>query len=79
MLNEDEIVLIEDNEFMNVDVSLLIKEDIYLFHIVDYDNYSWLYYFAKGKAFVVSTPDMKIVDQFEYSSGTLSELVKDIV
>ena len=79
MLKEDDIVLIEDNEFMNVDVSLLIKEDIYLFHIVEYEDYSLLYYFAKDKVFVVETNDMNIVDQFEYSSGTLSEIVKDVV
>lgn len=78
MLSEDQINLIEDNDFLDKDVSELIYDDIYLFHM-DEDS-GKIYFYFKGR--VVSTiisgdtpEDVTIHSDIVYKKGTLREFI----
>ena len=76
MLEED-VNLIIDNDFLNKDVSELVEGDYYLFHIKDWKDSCWIYYYKDGVVMVSScndTDNCNIVDKFEYTSGSLQEL-----
>lgn len=85
MLEED-VNLIEDDNFLNKDVSELIVDDYYLFDMQDTPNGVKLYFYKDGIVFVnvftnvngvyTDSDDCNIVDKFEYTSGSLQELVE---
>lgn len=85
MLEED-VNLIEDDNFLNKDVSELIVEDYYLFDMQDTPNGVKLYFYKDGIVFVnvftnvngvyTDSDAVSIIDKFEYTSGSLQELVE---
>ena len=80
MLEED-VNLIEDNHFLNKDVSELVVEDYYLFDMQDTANGVKLYFYKDGIVFVSlysNIDDTSIIDKFEYTSGSLQELVEKL-
>ena len=80
MLAED-VNLIDDDSFLNKDVSELIVEDYYLFDVQDTSNGVNLYFYKDGIVFVsayTDSDDVSIVDMFEYTSGSLQELVEKL-
>ena len=80
MLEED-VNLIEDDNFLNKDVSELIVDDYYLFDVQDTSNGVNLYFYKDGIVFVsayTDSDDVSIVDMFEYTSGSLQELVEKL-
>lgn len=80
MLEED-VNLIEDDNFLNKDVSELVVEDYYLFDMQDTANGVKLYFYKDGIVFVSlysNIDDTSIIDKFEYTSGSLQELVEKL-
>ena len=80
MLEED-VNLIEDDNFLNKDVSELVVEDYYLFDMQDTANGVKLYFYKDGIVFVSlhsNIDETSIVDKFEYTSGSLQELVEKL-
>ena len=80
MLEED-VNLIEDDNFINKDVSELIVEDYYLFDVQDTSKGVKLYFYKDGIEFVSSytdSDDVSIINTFEYTSGSLQELVEKL-
>ena len=80
MLKED-VKLIEDDNFLNKDVSELIAEDYYLFDVQDTSNVVKLYFYKDGVVFVsayTDSDDVSIINKFEYASGSLQELVENL-
>ena len=78
---EEGVNLIEDDNFLNKDVSELILEDYYLFDMQDTPNGVKLYFYKDGIVFVSLHSDIydaRVVDKFEYTSGCLQELVEKI-
>lgn len=85
MLEED-VYLIEDDNFLNKDVSELVLEDYYLFDMQDTPNGVKLYFYKDGIVFtnvftnvngVYTDSDVvSIINKFEYTSGSLQELVE---
>ena len=80
MLKEDVNLIVYDN-FINKDVSELVVEDYYLFDVQDTSNGVKLYYYKDGIVFVseyTGSDDVSIIDKFEYTSGSLQELVRKL-
>ena len=80
MLEED-VKLIDDDNFLNKDVSELIVEDYYLFDVQDTPTGVKLYFYKDGIVFVsayTDSDDVSIVNKFEYTSGSLQELVEKL-
>ena len=80
MLEED-VNLIEDDNFLNKDVSELIVEDYYLFDVQDTSNGVKLYFYKDGIVFVsayTGSDDVSIINKFEYTSDSLQELVEKL-
>ena len=80
MLKED-VNLIDDDNFLNKDVSELIVEDYYLFDVQDTSNGVKLYFYKDEIVFVSvynDSDDVSIVNKFEYTSGSLQELVEKL-
>lgn len=80
MLEED-INLIDDDNFLNKDVSELIVEDYYLFDVQDTSTGVKLYFYKDGIVFVsvyTDSDDVSIINKFEYISGSLKELVEKL-
>ena len=80
MLEED-VNLIDDGNFLNKDVSELIAEDYYLFDVKDTSNGVNLYFYKDGIVFVsvyTDSDDVIVINKFEYTSGSLQELVEEI-
>ncbi len=80
MLKED-VDLIDDDNFLNKDVSELIVEDYYLFDVQDTSTGVRLYFYKDGIVFVsayTDSDDVSIINMFEYTSGSLQELVEKL-
>ena len=80
MLEED-VNLIEDDNFINKDVSELIVEDYYLFDVQETTTGVKLYFYKDGIVFVSvynDSDDVSIINTFEYTSGSLQELVEKL-
>lgn len=83
MLEINEII---DNDFLTKDVSELIVEDYYLFDMQDTPNGVKLYFYKDGIVLVnvftnvnglhTEVDDCNVIDKFEYTSGSLQELVE---
>ena len=75
--NVERVTVIEDNDFMNKDVSELVQGDFYLFCVKD--NKTYLY---KDGYIGVAYFDCCGAESFnsvEYSKGTLQEYVDNLV
>ena len=80
MLEED-VNLIDDDNFLNKDVSELIVEDYYLFDVQDTSTGVRLYFYKDGIVFVsayTDSDDVSIINKFEYTSGSLQELAEKL-
>ena len=80
MLKEDVNLIVDDN-FLNKDVSELVVEDYYLFDVQDTSNVVKLYFYKDGIVFVSvynDSDDVSIINKFEYTSGSLQELVEKL-
>ena len=80
MLKEDVNLIVDDN-FLNKDVSELVVEDYYLFDVQDTSNGVKLYFYKDGIVFVSvynDSDDVSIINKFEYTSGSLQELVESL-
>lgn len=76
-----DVNLIEDDNFLNKDVSELVVDDYYLFDMQDTANGVKLYFYKDGIVFVSlysNIDDTSIIDKFEYTSGSLQELVEKL-
>lgn len=82
----EDVYLIKDDNFLNKDVSELIVEDYYLFDMQDTPNGVKLYFYKNGIVFVnvftningmyADSDADSIINKFEYTSGSLQELVE---
>lgn len=80
MLEED-VNLIDDDNFINKDVTELIVDDYYLFDVQDTSTGVKLYFYKDGIVFVsayTDSDDVSIINKFEYTSGSLQELVRKL-
>ena len=80
MLEED-VNLIEDDNFLSKDVSELVVDDYYLFDMQDTPNGVKLYFYKDGIVFVsayTTSDDVNIINKFKYTSGSLQELVEKL-
>ena len=78
---EEGVNLIEDDNFLNKDVSELVVDDYYLFDMQDTPNGVKLYFYKDGIVFVSLHSDIdetSIIDKFEYVNGSLQELVEKL-
>lgn len=78
MLELNEII---DSDFLTKDVSELIVDDYYLFDMQDTNNGVKLYFYKYGIVFVSlysNIEETSIIDKFEYTSGSLQELVEKL-
>ena len=82
----EDVYLIEDDNFLNKDVSELVLEDYYLFDMQDTLSGVKLYFYKDGIVFVnvftnvddvfTDSDVVSIINKFEYTSGSLQELVE---
>lgn len=82
----EDVYLIEDDNFLNKDVSELVLEDYYLFDMQDTLSGVKLYFYKDGIVFVnvftnvnggyTNSDVVSIINKFEYTSGSLQELVE---
>lgn len=82
----EDVYLIEDDNFLNKDVSELVVEDYYLFDMQDTLSGVKLYFYKDGIVFVnvftnvngvyTDSDAVSIINKFEYTSGSLQELVE---
>ena len=73
-----EVNLIEDNDFMQTDVSLLLKDEYYLFHVDEKDS---MYFYHNDVVFIGSFVDGGVKDFVstqEYTKGTLEDFVNKL-
>ena len=78
MTNKFDCTIIEDDGFMNKDVSLLEKDDFYLFHISG-DNTVYLYKDGIISIGVVDGTGIECGSHIEYTKGSLKDyLVKTL-
>ena len=76
-MTEDDIKLIEDNDFLDKDVSELVVGDFYLFHIDKEDKF----YFYKDNVIYVGIVTKESVEKCShivYKTGTLNEFVNTL-
>ena len=74
MIKEEDINIIEDNDFLDKDVSELVVGDFYIFHI-----YREIMYIYKDGYIVISNmldPEGRIT-KVEYTKGSLREFIND--
>ena len=70
-----DVNLIEDNGFLDKDVSELVLFDFYLFHInFDEDN-PLMYYWYNNNVLIMSVKNQDIYKKEEYSAGTLRDFI----
>lgn len=74
--NTEHVTIIEDNDFLNTDVSELVEGDYYLFHLTN-DNM----YIYKDGVVCVNTIDLQKEESYyrvPYTNGTLQEFIEDL-
>lgn len=74
--NTGRVTIIEDNDFMNTDVSELIEGDYYLFHLTNDEMYIY-----KDGVIGISDIDLQQEEhcyKVSYTSGTLQEFVDNL-
>ena len=70
-----DVNVIEDNDFLDKDVSELLSYDFYLFHINFNEDNPLMYYWYNNIVLTVSVKTQDIVKKEEYSTGTLRDLL----
>jgi hypothetical protein len=72
MIKEEDINVIEDNDFLDKDVSELEEKDFYVFHIYQ----DLMYMYKDGCIAIVSLKEPEgRVTMVEYTKGTLREFI----
>lgn len=74
--NTERVTIIEDNDFINTDVSELVEGDYYLFHLTNDKMYIY-----KDGVVCVSSIDLQQEEYYyrvPYTSGTLQEFVDNL-
>jgi len=74
--NTERVTIIEDNDFMNTEVSELVEGDYYLFHLTND-----MMYIYKDGVVGVSSIDLQQEEHYyrvPYTSGTLQEFVDNL-
>lgn len=69
---------IVDNNFMDKDVSELVKGDFYLFHLSDTSEGVVTYFYRDGLVFYSCVDDDSKVTKVVYRKGTLQEFVDSL-
>ena len=72
-----DINIIEDNDFLDKDVSALVTGDFYLFHIDEDDD---LYFYKDGVIWngKYNEDRFELSDNVEYTSGTLNMYIDSL-
>lgn len=74
--NTEHVTIIEDNDFLNTDVSELVEGDYYLFHLTNDKMYIY-----KDGVVCVNSIDLKNEEQYYrvlYTNGTLQDFIKGL-
>ena len=74
--NTEHVTIIEDNDFLNTDVSELVEGDYYLFHLTNDKMYLY-----KDGVVCVNTIDLQKEESYyrvPYTNGTLQEFIEDL-
>ena len=74
--NTERVTIIEDNDFLNTDVSELVEGDYYLFHLTNDKMYIY-----KDGVVCVNNIDLKNEEHFyrvPYTNGTLQEFIEGL-
>ena len=74
--NTERVTIIEDNDFLNTDVSELVKGDYYLFHITNDKMYIY-----KDDCVCVNNIDLQKEESYyrvPYTTGTLQEFIEGL-
>ena len=74
--NTEHVTIIEDNDFLNTDVSELVEGDYYLFHLTNDKMYIY-----KDGVVCVNTIDLQKEESYyrvPYTNGTLQEFIEDL-
>ena len=74
--NTERVTIIEDNDFLNTDVSELVKGDYYLFHITN----DKMYIYIDGVVSVnnIDLQQEESYDRVPYTNGTLQEFIEGL-
>ena len=74
--NTERVTIIEDNDFLNTDVSKLVDGDYYLFHL----NNDKMYIYKDGVVCVNNIDLQKEESHYRvpYTNGTLQELIEGL-
>ena len=74
--NTERVTIIEDNDFLNTDVSLLVEGDYYLFHLTN----DKMYIFKDGVIGVssINLQQEEYYYRVPYTSRTLQEFVDNL-
>ena len=74
--NTENVTIIEDNDFLNTDVSELVEGDYYLFHLTNDKMYIY-----KDGVVCVNTIDLQKEESYyrvPYTNGTLQEFIEGL-
>lgn len=74
--NTEHVTIIEDNDFLNTDVSELVEGDYYLFHLTNDKMYIY-----KDGVVCVNTIDLQKEESYyrvPYTNGTLQEFIEGL-
>ena len=75
--NIERVTVIEDNDFMNKDVSELVQGDLYLFHVKG--NKTYLYKDGRVGVAYLDSCGAESFYSAEYSKGTLQEYMDNLL
>ena len=74
--NTERVTIIEDSDFLNTDVSELVKGDYYLFHLTDAKMYIY-----KDGVVCINNIDLQKEESYDrvpYTNGTLQEFIEGL-
>ena len=74
--NTERVTIIEDNDFMNTDVSELVKGDYYLFHLTNDKMYIY-----KDGVVCINNIDLQQEESYcnvPYTNGTLQRFIEGL-
>ena len=74
--NTERVTIIEDSDFLNTDVSELVKGDYYLFHLTDDKMYIY-----KDCVVCINNIDLQKEESYDrvpYTNGTLQEFIEGL-
>ena len=74
--NTERVTIIEDNDFLNTDVSELVDGDYYLFHLTNDKMYIY-----KDGVVCINNIDLQQEESYcnvPYTNGTLQEFIKGL-